>query len=66
MSGQIGCKISLRLWHFDIYQFEFEKYLRKEKNTIFEKSTIIWNILKIHWIIVLMEGAMRDAFQDEQ
>ena len=37
----------------------------KEKN-IFEKSTIIWNIFKIHWIIVLMEGAMRDAFQDEQ
>ena len=46
---------------YDIYKFEFE-----EKNTKFDKSTIIWNILKIHWIIVLMEGAVRDAFEDEQ
>ena len=46
--------------------FEFEKDLRKEKKTIFEKSPIIWNILKIHWIIVLMEGEVRDAFEDEQ
>ena len=27
--------------HFDIYKFEFEKYLRKEKNRIFENSSII-------------------------
>ena len=44
--------------------FEFEKDLRKEKKTIIEKSPIY--ILKIHWKIVLMEGEVRDAFEDEQ
>ena len=61
-----GGKCFLYIGHFDIYKFEIEKKSRKEKNTIFEKSTIIWNILKIHWKIVLMEGAVRDAFEDEQ
>ena len=26
--------------HFDIYKFEFEKKLRKEKNTIFENQQL--------------------------
>ena len=34
-------KISLSPLHFDINKFESEKNLRKEKNTIFEKSPII-------------------------
>ena len=52
LEAKIGFKVSVCIWHFDIYKFEFEKNLRKEKNTVLEKSTIIWNILKIHWIIV--------------
>ena len=50
-------------WDRDILIFEFEKNSRKEKNNISEKVSIILNILKLHWI---MEGAVRNAFEDEQ
>ena len=53
-------------WDSDILIFEFEKKSKKRENTIFEKSTIIWNILKILRIIVIMEVALRNAFEDEQ
>ena len=55
-------------WGSDIliFEFEFEKKSKKRENTIFEKSTIIWNILKIHWIIVILEVALMNAFEDEQ
>ena len=48
--------------HFDIYKFEFEK-IKDKKKILFSKSH---ELFEIHWIIVLMEGAMSDAFQDEQ
>ena len=53
--------------NFDIYKFKLEKYLRKEENTILKNQQLFFkNILKIHWIIVLMEGAVKDAFEVEQ
>ena len=39
------------IWYLSVLIW---RIFKKRKNTIFEKSTIIWNILKIHWIIVLI------------
>ena len=39
--SKIGAKIILRFGHFHIKKFEFADYLRKGKNIIFEKATII-------------------------
>ena len=57
-------KLDAKVHWGNIYMFEFEEYLRKEKNTIFEKPTIIWKILKVHWKIVLI-GRCR-GYEDEQ
>ena len=48
----LRCKKSLIFGHFDFKKFEYAEYLRKEKNNYFEKSTIIWFFMKIHWKIV--------------
>ena len=47
---------------FDILNFEFAEYFRKEKNTIFEKQ----QLFEIHWKKVLIGGAVGDTFEDEQ
>ena len=38
-----------------IYQLNIFQNFRNEKNTVLEKSTIIWNMLEILWIIVQIE-----------
>ena len=50
-------------WYLNL---NLRKKVRKEKNASFEKSTIVWKILKIHWKIVMMEDALRNAFDDKQ
>ena len=52
--------------HFDIYNFEFAEYLRKTQNQMFENE----KVFEIFWKYIeekcLLEGEVRDAFEDEQ